>query len=401
MRVMAQVGMVMNLDKCIGCHTCWSPARSVDEPRRRRVHVVQQRRDQARDRLPEALGGPGAVERRLGARPEGPAAAEGRRPAAQAAANIFSNPDLPELDDYYEPWTYDYEQLTNAGPVRASTRGPPESQRHRRAHGHRMGPELGGRPRRRPGDRAPGPEPARASRTQVKMEYERVFMMYLPRICEHCLNPCCVASCPSGAMYKREEDGIVLVDQERCRGWRMCVSGCPYKKVYFNRHTRQGREVHALLPAHRGRDADGLLGDLRRAASATSASSSTTPTACEAAATPGPASDLLDAQLAVFLDPRDPEVMPQRRGAKASRRTGSTPPSARRSGSSRWSYRVALPLHPEYRTLPMVWYVPPLSPVMGMIEGEGSPGRPRRRLPGHRRAAHPGPVPGEPAGGRR
>ncbi len=35
-------------------------------------------------------------------------------------------------------------------------------------------------------------------------------------------------------------------------------------------------------------------------------------------------------------------------------------------------HRVALPLHPEYRTLPMVWYVPPLSPVMGMIEGKGS-----------------------------
>jgi Fe-S-cluster-containing hydrogenase component 2 len=35
---------------------------------------------------------------------------------------------------------------------------------------------------------------------------------------------------PSGAMYKREEDGIVLVDQAKCRGWRFCVSGCPYKK---------------------------------------------------------------------------------------------------------------------------------------------------------------------------
>ena len=42
---------------------------------------------------------------------------------------------------------------------------------------------------------------------QVKAEFESVFMMYLPRICEHCLNPSCVASCPSGAMYKREEDG--------------------------------------------------------------------------------------------------------------------------------------------------------------------------------------------------
>ena len=89
-------------------------------------------------------------------------------------------------------------------------------------------------------------------------------MFYLPRICEHCLNPSCVASCPSGAMYKREEDGIVLVDQDKCRGWRFCVSGCPYKKVYFNQPHREGREVHALLPAHRGRTADDLLGDLRR-----------------------------------------------------------------------------------------------------------------------------------------
>jgi nitrate reductase beta subunit len=65
-------------------------------------------------------------------------------------------------------------------------------------------------------------------------EYENTFMMYLPRLCEHCLNPACAASCPSGAIYKREEDGIVLIDQDKCRGWRMCISGCPYKKIYFN-----------------------------------------------------------------------------------------------------------------------------------------------------------------------
>ena len=59
-------------------------------------------------------------------------------------------------------------------------------------------------------------------------------MMYLPRLCEHCLNPACVATCPSGAIYKREEDGIVLIDQDKRRGWRMCITGCPYKKIYFN-----------------------------------------------------------------------------------------------------------------------------------------------------------------------
>src|SRR3546814_4407268 len=64
-------------------------------------------------------------------------------------------------------------------------------------------------------------------------------MMYLPRLCEHCLNPSCLASCPSGAIYKREEEGIVLIDQEKCRGWRMCVSGCRSKKIYYNWSTGQ------------------------------------------------------------------------------------------------------------------------------------------------------------------
>ena len=62
---------------------------------------------------------------------------------------------------------------------------------------------------------------------EIYGQYENTFMMYLPRLCEHCLNPACAASCPSGAIYKREEDGVVLIDQEKCRGWRMCVSGCP------------------------------------------------------------------------------------------------------------------------------------------------------------------------------
>ena len=48
---------------------------------------------------------------------------------------------------------------------------------------------------------------------RIKLSFERNFMFFLPRICEHCLNPSCMASCPSGAIYKRSEDGIVLVDQ--------------------------------------------------------------------------------------------------------------------------------------------------------------------------------------------
>ena len=81
--------------------------------------------------------------------------------------------------------------------------------------------------------------------------------------------------------------------------------------------------------------------------------------------------DLLDAQLGVFLDPDDPEV---RRQAETDGIPADWIDAARRSPvyALAMRHRVALPLHPEYRTLPMVWYVPPLSPVMGMIEGEGS-----------------------------
>ena len=50
---------------------------------------------------------------------------------------------------------------------------------------------------------------------QVSKTIEDAYMFYLPRICEHCLNPTCVSACPSGAMYKRTEDGIVLVDQDK------------------------------------------------------------------------------------------------------------------------------------------------------------------------------------------
>jgi nitrate reductase beta subunit len=73
-------------------------------------------------------------------------------------------------------------------------------------------------------------------------------MMYLPRLCEHCLNPTCVAACPSGAIYKREEDGIVLIDQDKCRGWRMCVSGCPYKKIYYNWQTGKSEKCIFCYP---------------------------------------------------------------------------------------------------------------------------------------------------------
>ncbi len=60
------------------------------------------------------------------------------------------------------------------------------------------------------------------------------YYFYLPRLCNHCTNPACLEACPRKAIYKRAEDGIVLVDQERCEGYRYCMKACPYKKIYFN-----------------------------------------------------------------------------------------------------------------------------------------------------------------------
>ena len=116
------------------------------------------------------------------------------------------------------------------------------------------------------------------SEEKIKFDFQQTFMFYLPRICEHCLNPSCMASCPSGAIYKRAEDGIVLVDQDRCRGWRQCVTGCPYKKIYFNHKTGKAEKCTLVL-SHGLRS--GCRPCARRPASdgcATSASFSTTPT---------------------------------------------------------------------------------------------------------------------------
>jgi nitrate reductase / nitrite oxidoreductase, beta subunit len=186
-------------------------------------------------------------------------------------------------------------------------------------------------------------------------------MMYLPRLCEHCLNPTCVASCPSGAIYKREEDGIVLIDQEKCRGWRMCVSGCPYKKIYYNWSSGKSEKCIFCYPriesgqptvcsetcVGRIRYLGVMLYDADR---------------IEEAASEHSEMNLYDAQCRIFLDPDDPAVIEQ---ARLDGVPDQWMEAARKSPIWKMAmeWKVAFPLHPEYRTLPMVWYVPPLSPI--------------------------------------
>ena len=74
------------------------------------------------------------------------------------------------------------------------------------------------------------------------------WFFYLARICNHCTYPACLASCSRGSIYKRPEDGIVLVDQGRCRGYQECVRACPYKKVFYNPMTGTSEKCIACYP---------------------------------------------------------------------------------------------------------------------------------------------------------
>lgn len=372
MRVMAQTAMVMNLDKCIGCHTCSVTCKQAWTNRSGVEYVwfnnVETRPGQGYPRTYEDQdkwkGGwelkRGKLKLRSGGR-------------VKRLAQIFNNPNLPTMHDYYEPWTYDYDTLISA-PLGEDT---PVARPKSLITGKNMKIEWSAN---WDDDLAGGPELAIDDpilvkikdqvTDRVKMEFEQAFMFYLPRICEHCLNPACVAACPSGAMYKRSEDGIVLVDQDQCRGWRMCVSGCPYKKVYFNHKTGKAEKCTLCYPRLEvGQPtvcSETCVGRLRYIGIFLYDADRVT----EAAATENE-HDLLEAQLDLLLDPNDPSVQ------EAARRDGIPEDwidAARKSPVYKLTkvYKVALPLHPEYRTMPMVWYIPPLSPVVDSLRETGN-----------------------------
>ena len=82
----------------------------------------------------------------------------------------------------------------------------------------------------------------------------KTWFFYLARLCNHCTYPACLAACPRKAIYKRNEDGIVLIDQKRCRGYRKCVEQCPYKLPMFRGTTRVSEKCIACYPRIEGKD---------------------------------------------------------------------------------------------------------------------------------------------------
>lgn len=372
MRVMAQVGMVMNLDKCIGCHTCSVTCKQAWTNRAGTEYVwfnnVETRPGQGYPRRYEDqekwrggwhLNAKGKLRLRTGGR-------------LQKLLTLFASPVQPTIADYYEPWTYDYQTLIDAPlgddfPV-ARPKSLLTGKDTKVSWSANWDDNLGGATEY--GDLDPIVAKLRSeSEEAVKFSFEQTFMFYLPRICEHCLNPSCMASCPSGAIYKRSEDGIVLVDQDQCRGWRQCITGCPYKKIYFNHKSGKAEKCTLCYPRLEvGQPticSETCVGRLRYLGIFLYDADAVT----DAASTPDE-KDLYEAQLDLLLDPEDPKVIA---AARADGIPDDWIDAARRSPvyALAKKYKVALPLHPEYRTMPMVWYVPPLSPIVDLLAEQG------------------------------
>ncbi len=366
MDVRAHMSMLFHLDKCIGCHTCSVACKNLWTDRKGAEYMwwnnVETRpgtgyptgwEDQEHYRGGWEKNWVG-VELKLHSRPQG-------------LANLFYNPALPELDDYYEPFTFRYEDLFNAPegehqptaiPISAITGDPIDIQA-----GPNWDDDLSGSNIYAAND--PNMVDVAAEVREQMSEIERVVFNYLPRICNHCLNPACVAACPSGAIYKRGEDGVVLVNEDKCRAWRMCVSACPYKKVYYNWSTGKSEKCILCFPrmetgqapacAHSCVGRIRYMGVLLYDADLIQW------------AAEGPEEELFDRQNEVILDPFDPAVIA---AAKENGIDDGTMAAAQKSPAYRFvkEWKLALPLHAEYRTIAMMFYIPPLSPVVSTIE---------------------------------
>ena len=366
MDVRSQMSMVFHLDKCIGCHTCSIACKNIWTDRKGAEYMWWNNVE-----TKPGTGYPSKWEDqgiyKGGWEKDGDGIQLKGAGKAKGLGNIFHNPHLPVIDDYYEPFTYKYLNLIESPPGDDQPTARPISMITGEPMNIKAGPnwddDLSGSPDYARKD--PNLEKLTPAEREAMFELERMAFFYLPRICNHCLNPACVAACPSGAIYKRGEDGIVLIDQSVCRGWRMCVTACPYKKAYYNWSTGKSEKCilcyprieagHAPACMHSCVGRIRYLGVLLYDADQIERAASADDTA------------LVQRQMDMILDPFDADVIA---AAKANGVADSTIDAAQKSPIYRFvkTWKLALPLHPEFRTLPMLFYVPPLLPVMASVK---------------------------------
>ena len=281
MDVRAQVSMVFHLDKCLGCHTCsiacktqWTREEGMDAMW---WNIVNTLPGQGSPKGWEAMGG--------GFAPDGSARA-GR---------------LPRQGEFGDAWRFEQRELLFEGTSQDGFLRPRDAEGAAPAWGPNREEDQGGG------------------------EYPNSHFFYLPRLCNHCTHPACLEACPRGAIVQREQDGIVLIDDQRCRGYRFCQEACPYKRIYFN-HVRQVSQkcIFCFPRVERG-----------------------VAPAC-ARQCPG------RLRFVGFLDDESGPI---------------------HQLVHRW--KVALPLHEEFGTQPNVFYVPPLAPPRVTPAGKPDPSAPR------------------------
>ncbi len=369
MNIRAQVSTVFHLDKCIGCHTCSIACKNLWTDRKGAEYMwwnnVETKpgtgyptkwEDQE-----QYKGGWERVGSQLRLKMGSKAGSLGK---------IFHNPDLPTMDDYYEPFTFKYGDLTNAPAGKDQPTARPVSMVSGKPMKIESGPnwddDLSGSNIYAAND--PGVVQLTEEEQQQLFAIEKMVFFHMPRICNHCLNAGCVASCPSGAIYKRGEDGIVLINQDKCRGWRMCVSACPYKKTYYGWTTGKSEKCILCFPRQEAGEAPACfhscVGRIRYLGVLLYDADRIEATAMKEDA------ELTAAQREMILDPFDPQVL-------ADAKKSGIPEQVIKSAQDSPVYKfvkewgIALPLHPEFRTLPMLFYVPPLLPVLS-VENQGT-----------------------------
>jgi nitrate reductase beta subunit len=365
MDVRSQVSMVFHLDKCIGCHTCSIACKNIWTDRKGAEYMWWNNVE-----TKPGTGYPTKWEDqdiyKGGWEKNADSVSLKGTGKFKGLKNIFHNPHLPVLDDYYEPWTYKYQDLFTAPEGDDQPTARPVSLVTGEHIDVQSGPNWDD-------DLSGSPDYARKdvnldkltdAEREAMFQLERMTFFYLPRICNHCLNPACVASCPSGAIYKRGEDGVVLINQQRCRAWRMCVTACPYKKSYYNWHTGKSEKCVLCYPRLESGQAPAcfhscvgrirylgvMLYDADKIEQVASA----------------PEDELVDAQMDIYLNPFDPEVIRQ---ARENGIADSTIDAAQKSPVWKFvkEWKLALPLHPEFRTIPNLFYVPALLPTMAKV----------------------------------
>jgi ethylbenzene hydroxylase subunit beta/complex iron-sulfur molybdoenzyme family reductase subunit beta len=272
-----QLAMVFDLNKCLGCHTCamacktlWTTEEGMESQWWAVVNTMPGR------------GTPRDWEKSGG---------------GFDARGVPRAGHLPTREEFGEAWEFNYEEVFHGGQGQKT---------HLKPKGEpKWGPNW--------------------DEDQGAGEYPNAYYFYLPRICNHCTHPACLEACPRRAIYKREEDGIVLINEERCKGYRFCMEACPYKRIYFNHVRGISQKCIFCFP----RVEKGVA------------------PAC-ARQCPG------RLRFVGYLD--DPNG-PIHKLVK--------------------QWKVALPLHAEFGTQPNVYYVPPLAPPRLGPDGKPDPSQPR------------------------